>query len=228
MATRSQSLVQEELLALYLRLNGYFVTEFIVHSGTIGRNATQLDALAVRHPHSCEPERIVEVDAALDLRHDLVDLVIGEAKNRKPMRPNAGLTDNPDTLNTVLRWAGLFPIDDVECVAAQLRSAILQPGCDGPPSVTVGRNVRVRLLMFGLGRVDRRPNQPWFLTGTHVLNYVWRCLFATETRNTCSTSYDFQAWGRHERLVRHFKARGSAGPGTMEDLYTRLGVADDT
>ena len=54
----SKSEIQVALLNLYLRLNGYFVTGFIVHSPELGRNITQLDAFALRNPFNSEPERV--------------------------------------------------------------------------------------------------------------------------------------------------------------------------
>jgi hypothetical protein len=45
-----KSEVQEHLSTLYLRLNGFFVSGFIVHAqpGAEQSNKTQLDALAIR------------------------------------------------------------------------------------------------------------------------------------------------------------------------------------
>lgn len=65
-ADRSE--VQEALLSLYLRLNGYFITSFIVHSSEFGKNEAQIDALAVRHPFNAEPQR--EVDTSPFLAHE--------------------------------------------------------------------------------------------------------------------------------------------------------------
>jgi hypothetical protein len=50
---------QEAVVALYLRLNGYFTTGFIVQSSTPGRVTTELDVLAVRLPHNAEPDRMI-------------------------------------------------------------------------------------------------------------------------------------------------------------------------
>ena len=55
---------QEQLSALYLRLNGFFVSGFIVHApqnefndkGEPRKNRTEVDVLAVRFPHNIELE----------------------------------------------------------------------------------------------------------------------------------------------------------------------------
>ena len=56
---------QEAFVTLYLRLNGYFTSGFIVHSSVPGRNTTELDVLAVRLPHNAEFAR--EVGGAPEL-----------------------------------------------------------------------------------------------------------------------------------------------------------------
>jgi hypothetical protein len=60
MTDPERSDIQERLLHLYLRLNGYFVSGFIPHSHEHGKILTQVDALAVRHPFNCEPKRGIE------------------------------------------------------------------------------------------------------------------------------------------------------------------------
>ena len=54
MSENNRPHVQEALVHLYLRLNGYFVSGFIVHSSDHGKNKTQIDALAVRHSFNSE------------------------------------------------------------------------------------------------------------------------------------------------------------------------------
>jgi hypothetical protein len=56
---KKRSDVQEALLQLYPRLNGYFTTGFVVQSPDWGRNKAQIDALAVRLPLNREPERLL-------------------------------------------------------------------------------------------------------------------------------------------------------------------------
>src|SRR5580658_7819091 len=73
-----RSRMQEQLLSLYLRLNGYFVSGLIVHSPTPGENFTEVDLLGIRFPRSREPERQIDSDPLLETSTDLIDLVICE------------------------------------------------------------------------------------------------------------------------------------------------------
>ena len=87
-----KSEVQEDLLSLYLRLNGFFVSSLIVHSHQHGHNRTEIDALAVRFPHNSEPERKVGPDEYLETSAEHIDLLICEVKSGgSPLRFNPAL-----------------------------------------------------------------------------------------------------------------------------------------
>ena len=74
--------VQEALVALYLRLNGYFTTGFIVQSPTSGRVTAELDVLAVRLPNNAEPDRVIRGSPELKRWDDGIDFIIAEVKSR--------------------------------------------------------------------------------------------------------------------------------------------------
>jgi hypothetical protein len=57
---KPRNYTQEDLLKLYLRLNRFFITGFIIHSPDLGKNRTEIDALAIRLQHNAEPERVVD------------------------------------------------------------------------------------------------------------------------------------------------------------------------
>lgn len=221
MATRAQSMLQEELVVLYLRLNGFFVSQFVVHSPVHGRNTTELDALAVRFPFNTEPERQVAPDPLLNLSTKYTDLVFCEVKSRgQKLCFNEALSRNQEAIESVLRWAGLFPEAEVPPIAESLCQALATGSSDGPATSYGSRETRIRALLFSPESDSRRNNQPWFVTGPELMNYVWHCLSPREPRNTCATTYDLQVWGRHELIVRYFKSTGAHGPGDINALYT--------
>lgn len=219
---RSQSKLQEDLVSLYLRLNGFFVSGFIVHSPVHGKNQTELDALALRLPFSSEPEREIGPDLLLDLSTKYTDLALCEVKSKgQALQFNQALTSQPSVAATVLRWSGLFEDSEVIDLSNAVRTALSQNGqikCVAP-TVSGPRGVRIRGLLFSPERDSRRANQPWFVTGPEIMCYVWRCLCPQAPRQSCATTYDFQLWGNHESIVRYFKSRGSESPGKMSDLY---------
>src|SRR5437867_493484 len=77
--------LQETLVSLYLRLNGYFVSGFIVHAPGMNKesNRTQVDALGIRLPNNSEPEREVRPSEYLQLPTRQIDILICEVKGDK-------------------------------------------------------------------------------------------------------------------------------------------------
>jgi hypothetical protein len=230
---RANAKIQEDLMALYLRLNGFFVTGFIAHSPIQNRALTEIDALALRMPHNAEPEQGIGPHKLLDLSSECTDLVICEAKSRgEQLCFNRALTAGPQAAAKVLRWSGLFIETEIPALAMSLtRFLASRPlPSNAPPTIIGPRGARVRCLLFSLERAYRRPNQPWFITATEVFDYVHRCLSPSESRPCCSTSYDFGLWREREPIVRYFKERRGQPPGDMNQLYKALniGCADDT
>jgi hypothetical protein len=223
--------VQEVLVTLYLRLNGYFTSGFIVHSPVVGkkRNKTEIDVLAVRFPKNAEPERGVGAAEELDADDRVIDIVIGEVKSRgQQLQFNEALRSSPP-LSTVLRWIGLFEEEEIQDLAQKLFDA-LAPGSGAtkaPPTVNGPRGTRLRGILFSPESGARRGNQPWFLPGPPIFDYIWRCFRPPVPRPECATVYDFGLWGRElEPVVRYFKDAGREQPGSLADLLEYLGVED--
>ena len=228
MATRDQSKIQEDLVSLYLRLNGFFVSPFLVHSSVHGRNKTELDALALRLPFNSEPERQIGPDPLLDLSSNFIELLLCEVKsNGQQLRFNEALTEDPGAIATAIRWSGLFDESETTYVSNELALAFKKtPGeLDRPVTVEGPRGTRVRAMIFSPERSTRRTNQLWFVHGQQLMNYIWKCLAPLVPRSSCATTYDLQLWGRHEPIVRYFKQVGSNGPGTIKALYEFTGVS---
>jgi len=217
--------VQEALVTLYLRLNGYFTSGFIVHSPIPGRNQGEVDTLAVRFPGNAEPERGVGVAAELRPSTTLIDVVLGEVKSRgQQLRFNESLRTSPEAISTVLRWVGTFTESQVSEVGHALRQALdaRATGTADPPGIEGPGGVRVRCLLFSPERDARRTNQPWFLPGPPLLAHIWKCLRPETPRSTCSTTYDFGLWGRDlGPLVRCFK-KAQQQPKTFAELLRHL------
>jgi hypothetical protein len=223
MDAKAKSQLQEQLVGLYLRLNGFFVTSFIVHSPVRGRNRSELDGLAIRHRYSVEPEREIGTDPALDLSQDYTDLVLCEVKSRgQPLHFNESLCD-ADGIAIVLRWAGLFREDEISELATSVCDALRprSPALSDAPTVRGPRNTRIRGLLFSPERNNQRSGQPWFLSGPQIFRFIWCCLSPAAPRLKCSTTYDLQLWGSQESIVRYFKCQRTT-PGDMNALYQQI------
>jgi hypothetical protein len=221
---------QELLVALYLRLNGYFTSGFIVHSPVHGRNRTEVDVLAVRFPFNAEPVRGVGPDEELGTSDQDVDFVITEVKSRgQQLRFNPGLRSSREAVESVLQWCGYFTVDERAALTDSVLK-ILEPqsGSKSAPTAAGPRTSRVRAVLFSPERDRRRNNQPWFIPGPTIFAYIWRCFRPTEARPACATTYDFGAWGRElEPIVQYFKDENRHVAGGLSELLDHLHVEPD-
>jgi hypothetical protein len=219
--------VQEALVTLYLRLNGYFTTGFIAQSDTPGQVTTELDVLAVRLPHNKEPERIVGGAEELDRWDGGLDFIIGEVKSRgQKLQFNDGARTDLAVSKFLQWWGHLSP----EEVAAKTPSvlAILQPQerPEAAPTVLCPRDARVRAILFSPERLSRRPQQAWFIPGPPIFGYIWKCLRPDVPRPTCATNYGAGQWGvALAPVVSYFKDSARTQPGTLGHLLNHLGTA---
>lgn len=223
--TKWKSRVQENLLSLYLRLNGYFITGFIMHSAKRGQNLTEIDLLAVRFPYNTEPERQVGTDISLETSNDAIDLAICEVKSRgQQLQFNRTLLASPDRIAGVLRWAGVYQEQEIVELAPQVLKALSTDNQFSAeiPCIVGPRQTRIRGLLCCPELNSRRNNQPRFLTGATILGFISRCLCPTEQRSTCATRYDFSLWGPYEDIVRYIKSTDPEDFGTINDLYAYL------
>lgn len=218
--------VQEALVALYLRLNGYFTTGFIVQSSISGRVTTEVDVLAVRLPHNAELQRIIEGAPELDRWESGIDFIIGEVKSHgEPLQFNVAVR-NARAVCTILQWWGhLTPAEVAEKAAEVL--GILQPlpGATAAPTVPCPRNARVRAILFSPETRNRRPEQAWFIPGPPIFRYVFECLHPDQPRDMCATNYGPGQWGVGlAPLVDYFKDPQRTTAGNMHDLLAYLEV----
>lgn len=216
--------VNEALATLYLRLNGYFTTGLIIHSPEWGRNLTEVDCLAIRHPDHSQPERGVESSSFLAIRPGEVDLIVCEVKScPKGLMFNEPLRSNKEALCSVLRWAGIFSEEHVKSVADGL-----QPLLQGDIKADTVRNgvlegrCRVRPLLCCPPCSEADCKGRWCLVGTEIVRFVRQCLNPNVKRDSCSTRYPFQQWGLClAPLVTYFKEPEEPN---LPDLYKKLGA----
>lgn len=226
---KERSQIQESLVKLYFRLNGYFSSGFIVHSDEHGKNKTEVDVLAIRLPYNSEPEREVLPSSFLPLEENHTNLVICEVKSKgQQLQFNDAMHSQPDTISSMLRWVGLFRNDEINILATELAHA-MQPANSKKDSITIingPRNSIICPLLSSPEIINKRDNQPFNLYGKEIFQYIWKCLCPHAHRECCATKYDFTAWGREFfPIVNFFKNRSADdGPGTMKELYKHLEV----
>lgn len=224
------SLFQEKLVKLYLRLNGYFTTGFIVQSTTKGEVETEVDIISIRFPFNQQTEREIQNSEYLQIPN-AIDIIIGEVKMRQaslkmndPLRVDANRDEN---LQKILMWLGLFDEGEVkllipklvDCVQTQQNytpnnfSQVEHTGRYGP--------IVLRPILFAPDRKEPGRNQIRYVYGNEIVEFIWKCFNPDALRKYCATDYSVDAWGEFTDIAYYFKQRHKDQQGicTMNDLY---------
>ncbi len=223
-----KSEVNEALVVLYLRLNGYFTTGLIVQAPEWGQARTEIDCLAVRHPQHSQPEREVPSSPFLGLQEGIVDLLICEVKSLPAeVAFNRRLREEPGVLEAVLRWGGLFDDAAVPGVARQLLP-FLQSGVSADRArggVSEG-GIRVRGLLCCPPATEGELPGLWCLVRSEILRFAHECFNPAVPRNACSTRYNFQLWGGGlAPVVEYFKGLTATDTPRIKDIYEYVDAA---
>ena len=210
------------MLRLYLRLNGFFTSGFIVHSPETGKNTTEIDTLAVRFPHNAEPERGVKADSWLDLSQTHIEFAICEAKTE--VHFNKALYSNTKAIETLLRWPGMFSENDVMELPPTIQK-ILVPESHPEPNIRRSgphHGVIIRALLFCMNYPRPRSDQPWFVGSDTAFDFMFSCLSPAFEPPTCGRRYGAVQWAEFEPLVAFFKSSRGKTPPTHEDCERAL------
>jgi hypothetical protein len=223
--------VNEALVVLYLRLNGYFTTGLVVHAPEWGNTRTEIDCLAVRHVNHQQPNRKVGTSPFLEIIDDRVDLLICEVKSvPQEVAFNDKLRSDPTVLEHVLEWAGVFANKEISHVRDELLP-ILGQGLDAKCAhigvQTGGARVRGLLCCLCPPDLDAHLPKGWCLNRSEIFQYANQCFNPAEKRDTCSTRYNFELWGSWlAPLVVYFKETFKRGETpSLDGLYKHLGAA---
>jgi hypothetical protein len=223
--TRSD--VHEILAQLYLRLNGYFTTGLILHSPDWGNARTEIDCLAVRHPHHSQSDRCVETAEFLGTYGGDTEIILCEVKSELgSLAFNRPVREDPQALRAALQWAGLLTEEEVD-VAVKRFQPLLQSevSLDVAKAGIIEGSCRIRGLLCcppcSEGNVER-----WCLLGSEIFRFAGLCFNPSTPRESCSTRYNFQQWGYpFTPVVRYLKNGDPKAELTLEGLYAHLGIA---
>lgn len=224
--------LQEKLVALYLRLNGYTTTGLILQSPQDRSVDGEIDIIGVRFSGHKQPDRIIECDASLEIPKDTTaDIIIGEVKGGKnPLQFNESVRNYPDRVKRLLQWIGICNDEDLGTMVTELMKHF-QHSEDikvSPFPIIKYKAYSIRPMMFGPDKTVQRDNQLRFINGKIMLDFCWAC-FRPETRRiTCETDYQaISNWGEQfERLIGYFKNPDKTSVGTMADLYLHFKITN--
>ena len=218
--------MQENLFSLYLRLNGYFVTGFIVHASNGSK--TEIDALAVRFPHHREPEREIGSSRVLDISDSLVDFLVCEVKSGKEdINFNTSFRDDTEAVASVLNRFGAFTDKEISELVPQIRDVLRPEEIQKSktfPAINIPRiNSRLRFLLVAPDQKRPAENQKPYIYGDDMISYIWECFRPEVQRQRCGARYNWHLWGeQYIKLVKYFKDKNRAEPGDIEGVYNHF------
>jgi hypothetical protein len=214
--------VQETLVLLYLRLNGYFSTGFIVHAPNW--NKTELDVLAIRFPRHKEPEREVQCSEFLAVPRERIDFLIGEIKGGSDnINFNVRFRKDTASIRTVLNRFGAFEEHEIENLCGQLPD-LLEPErvrrTAGFPTIPLRDGLcQLRLVLFAAEQQRNGSRPRPYVFEDDILTFVWTCFRPEQRRAQCDTHYNYELWGpQFVEIVQYFK-KAEKRPESIKELY---------
>lgn len=215
MTDKQKSTIQEQLATLYLRLNGYFTTGYIIHSDE-KKIEGELDILAVRFPLHNQDDTEHNSSKFLETSSN-IDIIIAEVKSKgQPLQFNHCLKqqDTLEPLQKLLRWTGILNDDKIDEIAIELNSLVqtkensqLHSFRSTKTIETNFGNIVIRPILFSPEKININ-NADKFINWTEINDFVWLCLCPADVREKCGTRYDFTAWGQgFNEIVKAYKDR---------------------
>lgn len=225
----SRHRIQENLVALFLRLNGYFTTSLIIHSEKEFQVSGEIDIVGIRFQNHKQTDRNINFFSNLDIPKDKIDIIIGEVKGGKSQLSfNDFLKNDKKNVIKLIEWIGNVNSSDIETIADKIIDAIQSTeiqNCEPFPHIYID-NYCFRPILFALDRIKPRDNQKNFISGNDMINFCWECFRPSVARETCSTNYtSISNWGgQFEKMVGYFKNHEKTEVGNMDDLYKHFNV----
>jgi hypothetical protein len=230
MTERAKSHLQEKLVALYLRLNGYFSTGLIIQSAEDNNVDGEVDIIGVRFCNHRQKDRLIECSRYLDIPNDSkIDIIIGEVKGGKKsqLQFNESIRENDDRRYKLLTWLGFVEDKHIDEINEELRLRIQTKEANSSEKFErinypfEDGIISIRPMLFAPDRAKPRNNQVRFINGQQMIDFCWECFKPKKRRETCATDYwAINNWGEQfENLVTYFKQPNKTEQGTMQEMY---------
>lgn len=231
----NKSELQERLVTLYLRLNGYFSTSLIIHSAVEHNVDGQVDIIGIRFRNHKQEDRIIDCSTYLDIpKNSFIDVIIGEVKGgsgKNSLQFNESIRTHEDRRYKLLTWLGFLNDEDIQTVNKQLEAVIQTKEINHSDNFeridydggTV--SISIRPILFAPDKNQPRSNQIKFVHGQEMLDFIWSCFRPENRRDPCETNYPITNWGEQfENLVSYFKQHDKIEVGNMQELYIFFGI----
>lgn len=214
MTTKEKSTIQENIVKLYLRLNGYISTGLIIHSSE-KRISGEIDIVAVRFPYHSQNDTEHNSSPFMEIPNT-IDVIIGEVKSHgRPLKFNKSLrNENLISLTKAIKWIGLFKEEQINEISVNLLQLIKpaensnKTAFNSLPIKTEFGLISLRPILFSPETISSNSRSDKFVGWQEINNFLWDCLCPENVRNQCGTRYDFGIWGPGlSEIVKVYKDR---------------------
>lgn len=204
----------ENLFKLYLRLNGYFVTNLIIHSKEKGNLKSEIDVVAIRFPFHKQEDRQVETSCFLECENDAIEVLIADCKNVNNcnnVKFNDSLRKYDDSIKKLISWIG-FNEDISNDFVTQFREHLNSHNINHIAFAQFKE--QLPLAKFNFKFTFFCPSLPeWnnsrkgykYIHFDEVIDFIWKCLNKTEEIESCSKTYNYKNWNEFKPYILIFK-----------------------
>lgn len=232
MNDKRKAITQENLVKLYLRLNGYFTSGFIIHSNQNKINS-EIDNISIRFPNHHQNDTEHNSSSYLEVGKN-IDIIISEVKSKgQKLQFNKTLyqKDCKQSWIKLLSWIGIFNNSQIEKISSELIDLVKPKENSKLKKFRSIENIEtdfgfvtLRTILFCPEKLSENSSDK-IINWTEINDYIWLCLCPAEDRLNCGTRYDFSAWGsEYEDIIRVYKSRQREQNKlkNINELYTEL------
>lgn len=204
----------EVLTRLYLRLNGYLVSNLIIHSAKHGNNSSEIDIIGIRMPFHMQEDRQVLKEDELECSNQRIEILIADVKNvnnKNRLRFNDGLRNNRESIKKLVNWIGCFQSVDDVLIDEFEKYLNLHRVKNWEGFATFNKNLDHGLFQFKFTFFCPSLNE-WdgagfkYVNGNQMVSFIWECLNKNKLITSCSRCYNLHNWNEFEPLVQYFKS----------------------
>ncbi len=232
MTSKEKSNIQENLVKLYLRLNGYFTTGFIIHSSDNKINS-EIDNISIRFPNHNQSDTEHNSSEYLGFSKN-IDIIISEVKSKGvKLQFNKSLYEKNCIQNwyKLLSWIGVFKSSQIETISDEIIRLIKPVQNSKLKDFRVIEDIKtdfglvnLRAILFSPEKISNNSSDK-IINWTEINDFIWLCLCPNEKRINCGTNYDLTAWGTEfEYIVEVYKSRKDEQNKlkNIEELYAEI------
>ncbi|ABS12842.1 MULTISPECIES: hypothetical protein [Brucella/Ochrobactrum group] len=196
----------EKLVGLYLRLNGYFLSKYIIHSPKSGTVRGEVDWLAFKGAHHSQSHVGDSGCDFLSLKEKHNDIIICEVKSSASSDFNKSLKST-ENIKDILSWIGVVSDRDIDSLAEKVSKLVSRDvdKIEAQLGIVYQNYVFRPLLAIGVDS-DRDFEKRWRLNTGIIFNFIKKRLATENHIPSCSRNYGASQWGDdYKDLIDWFK-----------------------